>query len=299
VYLSDAMLAPLGAALRAATGVPVVATVHGLDLTWENRAYQAAVRRSLRRLDLVMPNSRATEQALRERTGARPPSEVIPLGVNALATPSDADRAEFRRLAGAPHEQRVVLTAGRLIERKGAAWFTRNVLPRLPEDVVYVVVGEGPDRGAIASAASHAGVSHRVRLTGRISDGALAAAYHAADLFVMPNVSVPGDMEGFGLVALEASGAGVPVVASRIDGITEAVHHERNGLLAPPGDAEEWARVVCGLLALPPAQLGALGDEFARHTRATFGWDRTARRYVQAMERALGRQSRRVLAKAA
>lgn len=297
VCLSDAMLAPLGAALQSATGVPVVATVHGLDVTWTNRAYQAVVPRALARLDLVLPNSAATDAAMRVRTGARPPSLVVPLGVNPIAVPDDAAIAEFERMAGAGRDERLLLTVGRLVARKGAAWFAGNVLPHVPAEVRWVVIGEGPERDAIAAAAARAGASGRVRLLGRVSDEVLAAAYNRAELFVMPNVPVAGDIEGFGLVALEASASGLPVLASRLEGIAEAVQHEQNGVLVPAGDAAAWASHVRLLLALPPRQLHALGAEFAAYTLATFGWDRTARRYVDAIaeileHRAGARQAR-------
>ena len=60
-------------------------------------------------------------------------------------------------------------------------------------------------------------------MIGEVSDDMLAAAYRSADVMVMPNIPVRGDMEGFGLVALEAAAAGLPVVASRIEGITDAI----------------------------------------------------------------------------
>lgn len=283
ICLSDAMLAPLGAALRIATGVPVVATVHGLDVTWTNRAYQAVVPPALTRLDLVMPNSAATDAAMRARTGTRPPSLVVPLGVNPLAVPDDAAIAEFERMAGVGAEDRLLLTVGRLVERKGAAWFAGQVLPSLPSNTIWAVIGEGPQREAIIAAAARTGVAGRMRLLGRVSDQVLAAAYRRAELFLMPNVPVTGDIEGFGLVALEASASGLPVVASRLDGITEAVQHERNGVLVRAGDGEAWASHIRRLLALPPRQLRSLGAEFAEHTTATFGWDRTAQCYVHAI----------------
>jgi glycosyltransferase involved in cell wall biosynthesis len=299
VCLSDAALAPLGAALKASTGVTVAATVHGLDVTWSNAAYQAIVPRSLTHLDLVMPNSAATDRAMRERTGPRPPSQVIPLGVNPLPQPTSRDIEDFRRLSGVRRCDRALLTVGRLIERKGVAWFASHVLPALPDDAVYVVVGDGPERDAIAAAATRSGVSARVRMLGRVSDTLLAAAYATADVFVMPNVPVSGDMEGFGLVALEASAAGLPVVGAGIEGITEALENDRNGLLLPTRDAAAWSAQLHELLSLPPDSLRSLGERFASHTLATFGWDRTAHRYVDVMRAAVERTRRRTAAHAA
>ena len=101
-------------------------------------------------------------------------------------------------------------------------WLVTEVLPRLAErraDWIYLVVGEGPERQAIAEAATQdPRVAQRVHLLGQTSDDDLCMAYAAADLFVMPNVPVPGDSEGFGIVHLEARAAGLPVVAADIEG---------------------------------------------------------------------------------
>jgi glycosyltransferase involved in cell wall biosynthesis len=193
IHLADALLAPVGAAIKSVVDIPVTASVCGLDVTYPNRMYQAAVVRSLRRLDMVMPISRATDDAMRARTGDAPPSCVIPLGVNPLPPPEIEGLRDFDRTVARLKGRRVVVTVGRLIERKGVAWFTRHVLPRLPDDVSYLIVGDGPERGAIARAAAAAGVADRVHLSGRVSDRILAAAYARADAFVMPNVPVPGD----------------------------------------------------------------------------------------------------------
>lgn len=285
VLLADALLAPVGAALRRATNVPVAASICGLDVTWPNRAYQTVVPRALRGLDLALPISAATRAALHARTGSSPQSTVVPLGVNALPEPRPHDMEAFRRIVGGNESTRMVLTVGRLVERKGARWFVANVMQSLPPEVIYVCVGEGPERGAIVQAASDAGVSGRLRMAGRVPDGVLAAAYACADLFVMPNVPVAGDMEGFGLVALEASAHGLPVVASRIEGITEAVQHDRNGVLVPTLDAAAHAREIKRLLELPRERLRALGTDYAHFTTETYGWDATARRYAAELER--------------
>ncbi|MCH8063303.1 MAG: glycosyltransferase family 4 protein, partial [Chloroflexi bacterium] len=247
VLLGDALLAPLGRVLRITAGVPVAASVCGLDVTYPNRAYQFAVPSSVARLDMTMPISKATETEVLARCGASTPTIVIPLGVNPLPVPDERAVAEFKAQAGV-NGGAVLLTAGRLIRRKGVAWFVTHVLPRLPEGTTYMIVGEGDQADVVRAAATRAAVAERVRLLGRVSDEILALAYHAADIFVMPNVRVNGDMEGFGLVALEAAVAGLPVVASRLDGITEAVHDGRNGLLVTPEAPEEYVTVLRDLV---------------------------------------------------
>jgi phosphatidylinositol alpha-1,6-mannosyltransferase len=288
VHIADALLAPSAAIIKALTGMPVTVSLHGLDVTYPNRFYQPVVCGALKRLDAAIANSTATQARLREHTGRKPDSYVVPLGVNPLSPPTHASSQRLEHAIGSDGRP-VILTVGRLVERKGVAWFVRNVLPRLSEDVLYVVVGEGKEQSSIVSAAAEAGVRERIRCLGRVDDGMLAAAYARADVFVMPNIPVPGDMEGFGLVALEAAASGVPVVAAELEGIRDAVRHERNGFLVPPLHAKEFAARVQHVLGLSREERRALGTRTARYTVETYGWERTARRYMDVMEEVVAR----------
>jgi phosphatidylinositol alpha-1,6-mannosyltransferase len=142
------------------------------------------------------------------------------------------------------------------------------------------VIGEGPEREEILTAASAAGIRGRVHVLGRVADETLDAAYALADVFVMPNVPVAGDMEGFGLVALEASSAGLPVVASALEGIRAAVRHGENGLLVQPEDAPGFARAISAVLGMAPRERWQMAARFASYTRREYGWARVAKRYV-------------------
>lgn len=283
VHLADALLAPVGAALKLTTGVPVTASVCGLDVTYGNRAYQAAIPAALRRLDMTMPISAATMSAMRERTGASPPARVIPLGVNAMPPETPAAAARLRGLLAVANDRPVLLTVGRLVPRKGVAWFVSNVLPSLPAHVIYAVVGQGPERAAILRTAAVAGVADRLRLLGRVDAELLAAAYARADVFVMPNVPINRDMEGFGLVALEAAASGVPVVAAELEGITDALQDGGNAVLVPASVANGYVRELSRLIDMPVGGRRAIGAAFAAYTRERYGWDRTARLYVEVM----------------
>jgi phosphatidyl-myo-inositol dimannoside synthase len=95
----------------------------------------------------------------------------------------------------------------------------------------------------------------------------------------MPNVVVAGDVEGFGLVALEASVAGLPVVAARLQGIVDAVHDGGNGELVDSGDAAGFARAVLGALARSPAERAAMRE----YTVAHFSWRAMADAYDKAV----------------
>jgi phosphatidylinositol alpha-1,6-mannosyltransferase len=148
------------------------------------------------------------------------------------------------------------------------------VLPQLPPHAHYLVAGVGAEEEPLRAAAQRLGLSDRVHLLGRVDDQAREQLLHGADLFVQPNVAVPGDMEGFGLVVVEAALRGLPVVAADLEGIKDAVVPDVTGLLLPSGDAAAWVETVTRLLVDP--QLSARGAGFRDGARASFNEDVTA-----------------------
>ena len=246
----------------------VVCIAHGLDLTYPLPLYQALwVRRFLPSCDRIVAVGNET---LRAGVAAGLPREklvFIPNGVDTdRFAPRDVPRAALERISGADlRGRKVLLTAGRLARRKGVAWFVRNVMPRLPDEVLYVVAGDGEDRDAIAAAVREAGLARRVILLGAVSDEVRDLLFHTCDLFVQPNIRVPGSLEGFGLVVLEAGSSGIPVLASRLEGLPDAIHDGRNGFLVEPEQPAAWAARIAELL----------GDRFDRNA---FG--RAAHAYV-------------------
>ena len=124
-------------------------------------------------------------------------------------------------------------------------------MPQLPERVVFWLAGDGPERPAIESAIERAGLQERVRCLGKIDEADLISLYGHGDLFVMPNVNVPGDMEGFGIVMLEAGACGLPVVAADLEGIRDVIHEGSNGWLCRSGDAQSFVKRIDGLLREP------------------------------------------------
>lgn len=286
IHLSDALLAPLGLALRTLLRVPVVVTVHGLDVTYDNRVYQWLIPRCLRRMDKIICVSSYTRTQCIRRGVPAALCEVIPNGVNMLEFADQFTSAGMRNLqmhAGRMiRDRKVLLTVGRLIERKGVVHFLTEIMPRLlaqRQDITYLIVGEGPQRDLIETRIASLHLGNHVALLGRVDDDTLRAAYSVADLFIMPNIPVQNDIEGFGLVALEAAAAARYVVASKLDGIPEAIAPGQNGILLDPLDTDAYVDAILELLAddVERTKLGKQAREFARDH---YSWDIIARRYL-------------------
>lgn len=262
----------------------VAVMIHGLDLTYRSAPYRWWVRRALPRADRVVANSTATRSVALDSGVPAQRVQVVNPGVSLPAVGpgrTEDARARLLRLVGR-EDVFVLVTIGRLVARKGVAWFVEQVLPELPSNVVYVVAGEGPEEPAAAEARDRAGMASRVQLLGRVDDEVRDVLLRGADLFVMPNIPVDADMEGFGLVALEAASAGTPVVASRLEGIVDAVGSSGADLLCPPLDAGAFRESITELLADPQA-LRERGRAMKAEAMTRFGPQRFASELLDAL----------------
>ena len=283
IHLGDAMLCAAGLLPRV-FGKKVAISVHGLDLTFRPRIYQAYLKLFLE-ADVFIANSESTRRLAEARglNHVRAISIGVPERYFAVSRASHRDAELEQRRAG----RVALITVGRLVPRKGAAWFVRHVLPRLT-DALYVVVGVGAHRDEIERAAAETGMSNNVWLVGSVSDARLLELLGSSDVFVMPNIVVPGNVEGFGIVAIEASASGLPIVASRLEGIPDAVIDGENGKLAPPEDASAFVSALAELIASPELRRSR-GEKGRAYTEQHYSWPRIIDRYRALFEQLASR----------
>jgi len=161
-----------------------------------------------------------------------------------------------------------------------------RLLPRIAAivpDVVYWIAGGGAEaeRHRLQDVAEAAGVADRIRFLGEVPDDDLPELYAASDVFVMLNRTMPdGDVEGFGIVFLEANACGKPVVGGRSGGAVEAVRDGQTGFLVPEGNDAAAVASIVRLLGDPDLR-SRLGETGRRWAMKHFGWDRTARRVAR------------------
>lgn len=285
--LHAGQLFPVGLAVYVVhrlTGIPYVVYVHGEELTTLGAKPVAgwAIRKVLGGAGAVFVNSRFTWGQVRGFGVPETRIHLVRPGVD-VGRFRPTDGSWLRAQYAGPGEA-VLLTVGRLIPRKGQDTVIR-LLPELARHMplVYWVAGEGTEteRRRLERIAEDCGVRDRVRFLGSIPDTHLPALYSASDVFVMLNRTTPeGDVEGFGMVFLEAGACGKPVVGGASGGTAEAVRHGGTGYLVPEGDHGAAVRALLTLLGDPGLQewMGEAGRRFAaRHT-----WQRRAAR-VQAV----------------
>jgi glycosyltransferase involved in cell wall biosynthesis len=226
---------------------PWVAFHHGYTATdLKMRFYNQLNRWSLPVADRVITVCQAFAQDL-AREGV--PSERISVQHNSISikgAPRAEDVSELRARLGVKGGERLVLAIGRLSREKAhldlvsAFAQLRHSNPEI--NARLLIVGDGPERGTIETAARNLGVGERVYMAGRISD--VSPYYAIADVFVLPSHS-----EGSPYVLLEAMTAGVPIVATAVGGVPEMVTHGETALLVGPRDPQAMAAAIVRLLS--------------------------------------------------
>ena len=263
-----------GALLAPRWGVPHVAMFHTLgDVKLRARASERepavrldAERRLVHEVDCIVAGTEHERQLLRQLYRVSPARvRVIPLGVDReqfRPRDRDAARAAVGLPPGVPPRAPLVLAVGRLEPLKGLDILIAALAEMTVRDAQLLIVG-GDERAVaevarLRAVAVGAGVAERVHFLGAVPHEALPAYYNAADI-----VAVPSFYESFGLVAVEALASGVPVVASRVGGLTTTVADGRTGYLIPwrcPGPFAEKLDLLFGNPALRAA-LGRAGAE--------------------------------------
>ena len=221
-----------------------------------------------------------------QELGLPTPEIVLPAADPSRFTPSPATRP------GPP----VLLTVARLVSRKGIDTVLRALPPllELTPSLEYWIVGIGPARPALEKLAHDLQIVGAVRFLSQegapTSDSELPEIYRRASIFVLPareefhTAESARSVEGFGIVYLEASASGLPVVGARSRGASEAVRNGETGLLVPPDDPAALTQALARLLGDDDLRQ-RLGRDGRRWVERDMNWDRVGRQFISIMER--------------
>jgi phosphatidyl-myo-inositol dimannoside synthase len=279
----------IGPALRR-RGWPFVVLTHGAEV-WMARApgVAAGMRWALGRARAVTAVSEYTRTRLQGSVPGFVPLELLVPGVDEGRFRPDADGGAVRgrfSLDG----RRVVACVSRLVPRKGQDVLIRSLptLRTLIPEATLLVVGGGPYEGVLRTLAAGAPAGSVV-FAGELSDDDLPGVYAAADAFAMPCRTRWGglEVEGFGIVFLEAAASGLPVVAGRSGGADEAVVDGETGLLVEGAEPKAVALALSEVLR-PSGPGPAMGAAGRARVEAGFTWDGQARRLAEILREAAG-----------
>lgn len=247
IYAGSGVSAPAAELVGKIAGAKVVCYLHGLDIIAEHLLYKTFFLPRIRSCDAYLVNSLNTKQLAEsrgmpcDRITILHPGVTIPSMTNSVSLAS-----EFRKKIDAGNRP-ILLTVGRITSRKGIIEFIQHCLPVLAKeipDILYVIIGEEPKKSLntnragltekICTISKQTGLVDHVKLMGHVEDNTLTAAYFASQVHVFPIQEQEGDVEGFGMVAIEAAAHGLPTIAFASGGVPDAVSPGISGILIPP-----------------------------------------------------------------
>jgi len=289
VQLSTCDEGYMGLQLQRWFKLPFVVYAHGneilaaIDSDWDKP------RLALKKAACVLANSRFTAGLLQTAGVAPEAIAIIPLGCDIDRFRPRIPNLQLRReVLGDRARGPVILTVGNLVERKGHDMVIRSlpaVCQRVP-DATYLIAGTGPFKERLDELAAELGVRDRIIFAGKVPDDQLPDVYAMCDVFAMPSRArlAAHDVEGFGLVYLEAGACAKPVVAGRSGGIEDAVVDGFTGLIVDPSDARDIGQALIRLLTDSELR-GRLGQQGRNRVEKERTWSILGARVQGILER--------------
>jgi phosphatidylinositol alpha-1,6-mannosyltransferase len=289
VFGGSVLTAPLILLLGRIFKRKAVVQAHGLDLVYPNFFYQFLCVRWIKYCDRVVANSTYTAALAKEKGVSAASVSVIPPGVQPERFQSP-DAAEATRKRFELHGKRIILFVGRLAKRKGVKEFIQHSLRRIVTeipDACLVIAGDSPTEslthqndtiGEVEAAISAGGLPSHVRMLGALPDADVVGLYQACQVVVLPALKSDSDVEGFGIVLIEAAAAGKPTVATRVGGIPDAVEDGKTGFLIEPGDYDHLSDVIISILTDGETKR-VMGEAAMRRIQEKFSWPKVVARY--------------------
>lgn len=249
ILAGSGLTAPLAWLISKICRTRSAAYLHGFDITVDHLIYQKVWRPVFKKMDRIIVNSSPTKELAINAGVPENNLAIVHPGVTLpTQNQTDEDISLFKRQNGLS-DKKIILSVGRLTTRKGIREFVSQSLPEIVEAIpnaVLVIVGESPKnslgagiqtRESIQAAADRRGLCNNIKFLGVITDKKqLATAYEAADVHIFPVRHIPGDPEGFGMVAIEAAAHGLPTVAFSTGGVVDAIEEGKSGFLAENHD---------------------------------------------------------------
>ncbi len=272
------LLAPSLALIKYLCRTRTACYVHGLDVIVDNKVYQRIFTPALRYLDIIVANSRNTADLAVKALVSPQKISVIHPGCD-LSHP--LSKVEARKQFDQKHHtegQLLLLFVGRITPRKGLKAFLENgfaqLLARQPS-CTLCVIGDSPsqslnnyapEKEELLAIISERNWQRHIQFLGKVDDQDLQQAYAAADCHLFPIIRQHGDVEGFGMVAIEAAAQGTPTVAFNVGGVADAVSDGRSGFLV---DENDYPTLIDAI-----EKAAAISSENCRGFAENFSWNK-------------------------
>jgi len=257
-------------------GIPYICYIHGEDIeaALMSRELTMIVQHVLNNASHLICNSNNTRQLLIKKWSmSEQQTTILNPGVNTLQfKPVPTSLTERETLGW--HKRPVILTVGRLQQRKGQDILI-NALPEIIKsipDILYVIIGNGEEKEFLESLVSKLKLQDNVQFRFTCDDDTMISCYQQCDIFILPNRTIDNDIEGFGMVLVEAQSCGKPVIAGDSGGTAETMIINETGLILDCTTPVQLEKNIPELLK-NKSKLDTMGQAARSHIVNTLEWD--------------------------
>lgn len=250
---------------------------HGMDITKLSGRKKMLAKKIIRHAAGMFVNSNFTKQQAIKLDALADETTVVYPCPHIHQRPTSGE-IEATKLQFGLENKKVILTVGRLIKRKGCDMVIEAmpaVLQKIP-NTIYIIAGAGPEADNLKTLVRTKRIADNVIFTNGVSDKKLSALFELCDVFIMPARQLPdGDVEGFGIVYLEAALFGKPVIGGKSGGVPEAVIDGYTGLVVDPLNTSQIAAAIIKLLT-DESLAQSLGLQGQQRVLEKFDWGKEA-----------------------
>ncbi|MEJ2636442.1 MAG: glycosyltransferase family 4 protein [Calditrichia bacterium] len=278
--------AVIGLLIKRIYGTPYVAVAHGgSEFLDNNYLLKQVIKYTYDRADIIFANSNYTKEIA--QTNGIKNTQIITTFLGADDLIYDYKFLNENDLRKKYHleNKKVVLTVGSLKRRKGHMYVIKAIdkLVREIENLIYLIVGTGPEENELKNLVKEKGLEYNVRFEGYAGWEKLREYYSLCDLFILNSIADDtGAKEGFGIVFLEANLMKKPVIGTKNSGIEDAIKHGKNGLLITEANTEATYNAL-KLLLTNPNIAKRMGEYGYKRTKEEFTWKNIAKTTNQAL----------------
>ncbi len=256
--------------IKITKGIPYYLYVHGeeIESALLSREYKLLNKLVLRNARKIVCNSKNTKRLLKKWGEA--------IHNNAIVLYPGVDTEYFKPVKDIQNPyagKRLITTISRLQKRKGHANLIEAIglLKQKIPDVQYLIVGDGEEKANLESLIKEKNLEDYVKILTDVDNEGLIRFYNYADIFVLPNIQVGNDIEGLGIVLLEAQACGTPVIAGQSGGTLEALSPNVTGQLVDANNIQKLAETIEGML-MDRKRLGHMSTEAREFVEHQFSW---------------------------
>lgn len=239
--------------------IPVITFLHGLDIVADNLIYKLFFLSCIKKCDGFIVNSLNTKLLATQKGVSSKKIKVLHPGVTIPPSANIKEIQSFKKKYNIQNRP-ILLSVGRLTRRKGILEFIEKCMPQLVKaepNLLLMIVGADAKQALKKSSSikekilkvlDDKNLSNNVIMTGTLNDLQLSLAFSSSNLLIFPVLNSPHDVEGFGMVAVEAAAHGIPTIAFASGGVPDAVMQNISGFLVPTGEYRQFYELILQVL---------------------------------------------------